>query len=105
MLGQLGKDRQGHTRISARPTGSFQNDVVIGDGICLEGPHILPWLPKSRLPFGLFSFDSPASYQSLPYPFPLTQGGADPLDLPSSPSSSLVSLLQTGGAPGVPVVL
>ena len=87
MLGKLGKDRQEHTRISGQPTGNFQNDVVLGDGICLESPHILPWLPESSLPFGLFGFDSPPSSQSLPYPFPLTQGGG------SFPGSALFPYL------------
>ena len=36
--------------------------------------------PQSHLSFGLFGFDSPLSYQSLPYPFPLTQEVALSLD-------------------------
>ena len=68
------------TRISAWSTGHFDSDVVLGKGICLEGPHIPPWLPQSSLYFGLFGFDSPLSYQSLSHPFPLTQEAALSLD-------------------------
>ena len=99
MLGKLGKDRQEHTRISGQPTGNFQNDVVLGDGICLEGPHILPWLPESSLPFGLFGFDSTLfSESSLPFSsntrrwlFPWIC--PLPLPLPKSPSFRQEELL------------
>lgn len=58
--------------------------------------------PQSSCTLDSVDFDSPLSYQSLPYPFPLTQEVA--LSWTLFPSSPEVSLLP-GGALGVPVVL